>query len=46
MESIGNAKTTQNDNSSRYLKYIKIDFSYRFRIIGASMKTYLLEKSR
>ena len=46
MEAIGNAKTTRNDNSSRFGKYIEIDFSNRFHIIGASMRTYLLEKSR
>ena len=42
----GNAKTTRNDNSSRFGKYIEIDFSKSFQIIGASMRTYLLEKSR
>jgi hypothetical protein len=43
---LGNAKTTRNDNSSRFGKYIEIDFSKNFQIIGASMRTYLLEKSR
>ncbi|XP_031425450.1 unconventional myosin-Va isoform X2 [Clupea harengus] len=46
MESIGNAKTTRNDNSSRFGKYIEIGFDRRFHIIGANMRTYLLEKSR
>ena len=46
MEAIGNAKTTRNDNSSRFGKYIEIDFNKQFHIIGASMRTYLLEKSR
>jgi len=46
MEAIGNAKTTRNDNSSRFGKYIEIDFSKNYQIIGASMRTYLLEKTR
>uniref|UniRef100_A0A8R1E369 Myosin motor domain-containing protein n=1 Tax=Caenorhabditis japonica TaxID=281687 RepID=A0A8R1E369_CAEJA len=47
MESIGNAKTIRNDNSSRFGKFIQINFCDRSRrIVGAEMKTYLLEKSR
>ncbi|KAK7077772.1 Unconventional myosin-Va, partial [Halocaridina rubra] len=46
MEAIGNAKTTRNDNSSRFGKYIELDFTRNYSIMGANMRTYLLEKSR
>ncbi|XP_071511300.1 unconventional myosin-Va-like, partial [Diadema antillarum] len=46
MEAIGNAKTTRNDNSSRFGKYIEIKFNRLHHIVGANMRTYLLEKSR
>lgn len=46
MEAFGNAKTTRNDNSSRFGKYLEIRFSDRFEISGARIRTYLLERSR
>uniref|UniRef100_A0A8D0PBS7 Myosin VC n=1 Tax=Sus scrofa TaxID=9823 RepID=A0A8D0PBS7_PIG len=46
VEAVGNAKTTRNDNSSRFGKYTEISFDERNQIIGANMRTYLLEKSR
>ncbi|CAD1781872.1 similar to Saccharomyces cerevisiae YAL029C MYO4 One of two type V myosin motors (along with MYO2) involved in actin- based transport of cargos [Maudiozyma barnettii] len=46
MEAFGNAKTTRNDNSSRFGKYLEILFDDHTSIIGAKLRTYLLERSR
>ncbi|XP_058120262.1 unconventional myosin-Va [Anopheles coustani] len=48
MEAIGNAKTTRNDNSSRFGKFTKLLFldNHTKALTGGTMQTYLLEKSR
>jgi len=46
MENFGNARTVWNNNSSRFGKFLTLQFSATGRMQGAFMRTYLLEKSR
>eukprot|EP00581_Thalassiosira_minuscula_P001333 CAMPEP_0183744702 /NCGR_PEP_ID=MMETSP0737-20130205/65861_1 /TAXON_ID=385413 /ORGANISM="Thalassiosira miniscula, Strain CCMP1093" /LENGTH=1616 /DNA_ID=CAMNT_0025980351 /DNA_START=90 /DNA_END=4940 /DNA_ORIENTATION=- len=43
LESFGNARTMRNDNSSRFGKFIEIQFASDGTLVGASIETYLLE---
>ena len=51
LESFGNAKTSRNNNSSRFGKWLKINFSLNsgtgvLELTGAHITQYLLEKTR
>jgi myosin heavy subunit len=45
-EEFGNAKTLRNNNSSRFGKFISLQFSPSYTLVGAYVTTYLLEKTR
>jgi myosin-5 len=46
LEAFGNEKTMRNDNSSRFGKFVQLQYDARALLIGAHTDTYLLEKNR
>ncbi|KAL4229437.1 chitin synthase I [Mactra antiquata] len=46
LEAFGNAKTTMNENSSRYAKYLELSFNDNEGLAGVVVRDYMLEKSR
>jgi myosin-5 len=46
LEAFGNAKTTRNNNSSRFGRYCLVRFGDTCDVVGAQVRVFLLERSR
>ena len=46
LEAFGNAKTTRNNNSSRFGRYVLVRFNDDYEVVGAQVRVFLLERSR
>jgi myosin heavy subunit len=46
LEAFGNARTRMNANSSRFGKFVQIEYDDQKRISGSRVRTFLLERTR